>query len=196
MIRTHWFDLILVLLPLLRPLRAFRLLRLLRVVAGSGRAVQALRRIDNRPGFRGFFGLAAVVVILGGYLVYVAEHTHPESNIDTAGEGVWWAIVTSTTVGYGDFYPITVEGRAVAGILMFVGIAILSVVTASIAAYFVENDEDEEQRRIEAKLDALHERFDRLEAALANGSNGVVESAVGESAVDAPVDEPRRSSDG
>jgi voltage-gated potassium channel len=166
MINTHWFDLILMAVPLLRPLRALRALRLLRVFAGSGRAFQAVNRLQTRKGFRGFLGIAALIVIVGGYLVFAVERTHSESTIDSAGEGLWWAITTMTTVGYGDYAPITLEGRAVAVVLMLVGIAVLSVVTANIAAYFVESDEEDRMNRLEEKIDRveglLREVLDRL----------------------------------
>ena len=68
-----------------------------------------------------------------------AERAAPEASITTFGEAVWWTITTISTVGYGDRYPVTVEGRLVAATLMVAGIALLGVVTASIAAWFVEN---------------------------------------------------------
>ena len=63
-----------------------------------------------------------------------AERSAPDASITTFGEAVWWTITTISTVGYGDRYPVTVEGRLVAATLMVAGIALLGVVTASIAA--------------------------------------------------------------
>jgi len=71
--------------------------------------------------------------------VLEAERSAPDASITTFGEAVWWTITTISTVGYGDRYPVTVEGRLVAATLMVAGIALLGVVTASIAAWFVEN---------------------------------------------------------
>ncbi|MFD1530749.1 potassium channel family protein, partial [Pseudonocardia aurantiaca] len=67
-----------------------------------------------------------------------AERGAPDASITTFGEAVWWTLTTISTVGYGDRYPVTIEGRTVAASLMVTGIALLGVVTASIAAWFVE----------------------------------------------------------
>ncbi len=168
MIRTHVPDLLIIVLPFLRPLRALRGLRLIRVamgLVGLSRGFLAGRRILSRPGFRGFLVLVLVVMLMGAALVYGFERGHPEANITTPADALWWALVTATTVGYGDRYPLTAEGRAVAGVLMLLGISLLSVVTANIAAFFVERstgevEADIEQRleRIERLLEELHDR--------------------------------------
>ena len=74
-----------------------------------------------------------IAVIGGGTLVFVAEHNHASSQITSLGDSYWWAMVTMTTVGYGDYAPVTPLGRGVAGALMIFGIAALSITTASIA---------------------------------------------------------------
>lgn len=66
-----------------------------------------------------------------------AERGKQNSNIDDIGDALWWAVTTITTVGYGDRYPVTAVGRLVAAALMVFGIALLGVLTASIAAWFV-----------------------------------------------------------
>jgi voltage-gated potassium channel len=86
--------------------------------------------------------VAASVVLVGfvaSLAVLDAERDAPEASITTFGDAVWWTLTTISTVGYGDRYPVTVEGRLVAATLMVAGIALLGVVTASIAAWFVEN---------------------------------------------------------
>src|SRR5262245_49073684 len=67
-----------------------------------------------------------------------AERTNPDASIRSYGDALWWAISTITTVGYGDLYPTTLEGRLVAAALMIAGIALLGVITASIASWFVQ----------------------------------------------------------
>jgi voltage-gated potassium channel len=68
-----------------------------------------------------------------------AERDAPDATITTFPDAVWWTLTTISTVGYGDRYPVTVEGRVVAAALMVAGIALLGVVTASIASWFVDN---------------------------------------------------------
>lgn len=94
---------------------------------------------------------------LGGVLLWLVERGLNDS-IASPIDGVWWAFVTATTVGYGDVFPITAEGRGIGVVMMLVGISLLSVVTANIAAYFVEEDQD--------GLADVKERLDRMESLL------------------------------
>ena len=73
-------------------------------------------------------------------------------------DGIWWPLVTATTVGYGDMFPITPEGRGIGAVMMLAGISLLSVVTANIAAFFLEQDTD--------GLADIRDRLDRIEALL------------------------------
>jgi len=155
MVRTHVLDLLVIALPALRPLRFARALRLMRVLTLVGRISTAIRRINARPGFSGFLAFVIVTVVLGGLTVYSFEHSVDGARIKTAGDGIWWAIATVTTVGYGDFTPVTPEGRAIAVVLMLVGIAMLSVITANVAAYLVQRDEVDDFAAVTDRLDQL-----------------------------------------
>jgi voltage-gated potassium channel len=117
-----------------------------------------------------------VVTLLGAWAVVVAEHGAPRANLRTYPQALWWAVETATTVGYGDYFPVTFGGRVVAVAVMVVGITTYGMVTAALATWFV----GWEQRRrshlasrarelSEETVHALHERFDRLERMMAGG---------------------------
>jgi voltage-gated potassium channel len=65
------------------------------------------------------------------------------SNIKNFGDGLWWATTTVTTVGYGDRFPVTTEGRFLAALLMITGISLIGVITASVASWFVKMSSNE-----------------------------------------------------
>lgn len=138
----HLLDLLIVVLPLLRPLRLLRLIALLRFI--DRRVATSLRG-----------RVASYVVLSTALLLYVgalaelqAERGAPSSNINTFGTALWWAITTITTVGYGDHYPVTTQGRFVAATLMVAGVALLGVVTASLASWLVERVRSEPARSL------------------------------------------------
>jgi voltage-gated potassium channel len=128
-VRRSWIDLAAVLLPFLRPLSP---LALLGVVHRAGRT-RARRSAVVYAG--GTTLLLFTVCSLG---VLKAERGQPGANIITLGDATWWAAVTVATVGYGDRYPVTLEGRLIALALMATGVALLGLVIANVAAWFIE----------------------------------------------------------
>ena len=115
----------------------------------------------------------AVVVVVGGIAMRVFDHKE-YSNVFV---GMWWALQTVTTVGYGDVTPKHVSGRLIAALVMLEGIAFLTVTIAAITSTFVARAEAErdaaeavedqkEEDRIGARLDGLDERLDRVEGLL------------------------------
>jgi voltage-gated potassium channel len=169
--RRNLLDLVIVLLPFLRPLRALRLLRLLRLGAVGGVLYRRSGSFHARAS--AYVGSTAlVVIILAALAMYDAERKVPGANIKTLPDALWWATTTVTTVGYGDRYPTTSAGRLIAVALMVVGIALLGVITAAIAAWFVQRLRPIEE--VEARsgatltdvldeLGRLHDRLDVIE---------------------------------
>ena len=153
--RTHLLDVLILVLPMARPLRA---LRVLTVIGALNKRLRG-----------GLHGKAAVYVVattllvgtIAALAVLDAERNAPHATITTFGDAVWWTISTITTVGYGDLYPITTEGRIVAGTLMVGGIALLGVITGSFATWFVasirdlEEEVDESGDEVNARLDEV-----------------------------------------
>ena len=174
-LRTHWLDVAIVvltvpvvpaLLAFLRLGRLLRLLRLVRLGMLGSRALAAERLLTSRQGFRYIALATGLLVIVSGAAISVAD----AEEFPNVGLGIWWAITTVTTVGYGDVVPHTVGGRIIAGALMLVGIGFLSTLTATIASTFVSHDVDAEEAesdhaQVLAALDRIEQRLDRLEAA-------------------------------
>jgi voltage-gated potassium channel Kch len=121
----------------------------------------------------------AVVVVAGGVLMRLVDHGE-YSNIWV---GMWWALQTVTTVGYGDVTPKNPSGRLIATFGMLEGIAFLAITTAAVTSTFVARatkeresartaDEADAEVRVEARLDGIAQRLDRLEAMLSNRTVG------------------------
>ncbi len=139
--RGRWFlwnlhELLIVVLPFFRPLRLLRLVTLLSVLQRT--VGETLRgRVATYVA-----GATAMLILIGALAVLDVEQNAPDAKILTFGDAAWWAVTTITTVGYGDLYPVTPIGRVVAAALMMSGIAVLGIVTASIASWLVQRIEE------------------------------------------------------
>ena len=154
----HLFDLVIVVLPFLRPLR---LLSLVVVITALQRAVGHTIR-----------GKVIVYTICGTVLIVYAaslaiidvEGDHPDANITSFGDAVWWSITTVTT-GYNDLTPLTGEGRVIAVALMIGGISLIGIVTATLASWIVQRVAEEDtakQAVTAAQINELRDEIRRL----------------------------------
>lgn len=134
---SHWYDVALIALPMLRPLRLLRLLALARILHRSASS-SLVGRVGIYVG-----GVAVMAVGLGALAVLDAEQDAEGANITNYADALWWACTTVSTVGYGDHFPVTTSGRFLAVGLMIVGIAVIGVVTASVAAWLVSSVQDD-----------------------------------------------------
>lgn len=180
-VRRHPLDLVMVLVPMLRVLRAILLVR------------RSFRNISTERIAGSLLIIVAIVVAVGALLEYAVEHDAPGANITTVGTSFWWAIVTTTTVGYGDTYPVTTIGRLIASVIMLVGIGLIGTVSATVAAWFVKHrprekatkpepqpenlesavaDLSEQVRQLTAQQVELQRSIDRLTAPPGQGRTG------------------------
>ncbi len=178
-VRKAWLDLVIVvvsfpllpaslestrLLRLLRASRALRMLRLVRLAAILNRGGKATQAIFRTRGL-GYMATLTLLVTLGiGGAFALLEDT-------PITDGLWWAIVTVTTVGYGDMFPVTPAGRIAAAALMILGIGFVAYVTAAVAAHFVEGDSSSP---ILEELEKLNLRLERIEQRLAEAEEKAV----------------------
>ena len=135
--KTHIIELILVVVPFFRPLRALR--ALVFTTQASIRSRKSL--VKSIPLV--MTAAAVVMIVIMGAAILDIERTAPGSNIHTPMDALWWGLVTITTIGYGDKFPVTTEGRLVAGILIIFGVAMISAITASFAAWILSHEIDD-----------------------------------------------------
>jgi len=118
---------------LARIARISRVLRGLRATRLIGEAVLTKRRESTLAAA----ALLALILIIFSSTAILHFEVHPDSNIHTAEDAIWWSVATITTVGYGDRYPVTTEGRAVATLLMLAGVGLFGTFSAALAAWFL-----------------------------------------------------------
>ncbi len=158
-VRTRLPDLAAALFPALRPLRLLRLFsigHMLAQRARGGLAGEAAKLVT---------AASALVIFVGGVAVLDAERGAEGANITQPADAFWWALTTMTTVGYGDRFPVTGAGRLIGAGVMLLGIALLGVLTAAIAAWFIREISSKDEKNLhpmEDRLSALEAKIDRL----------------------------------
>lgn len=154
-LRQHWLEVLVVAIPFLRP---FRLLRL--VVFGSQAVLRARRLV--KVDFLLVYGIG--LIIIAATVVTSVESGRQGATITSFPDALWWAVVTITTVGYGDKVPVTTAGRAVAFVLMLGGITFFSMLTANLASLLVRGDDPNKEgiERLASEVRALREEVARL----------------------------------
>lgn len=120
-----------------RLFRVFRVLRVLRLVKASKKIYKYLFHSKREAITSSATAVALLIVLTGALLIIQVEGNADGSNIRTAEEAIWWSIVTVTTVGYGDYYPVTLIGRIISVFVMLAGIGLFGTFTASIASYML-----------------------------------------------------------
>jgi voltage-gated potassium channel len=190
--RRHWLGIVIVVLTFpitpmllhgLRLARLARAARLIRLVATTSKAARGLRATVGRRGMA-YVSMVTVLVIAssaGGIVIVEPDLAH-----GSYWDGVWWAIVTATTVGYGDIAPGTLPGRLIATVLMLTGIGLASTLSGSVGAYFVAGEDAHDLRQVS-------ERFDRIEAMLHEIRRDLRAQAMG---TDGPVITPGDGKEG
>jgi voltage-gated potassium channel len=163
-VRKNLLDLAAVALPFLPLLRAIRALAAVTVLSRRNRGSRSQQVTTS------VVTLAFATWFVAGLAVTEAERHVDGANIQGVGDGWWWAITTMATVGYGDTYPVSPQGRIVGMSLMIMGVALLGTITASIASNFnMTNNEDlVDEKSSASDLDALKKRIAELESKLDN----------------------------
>ena len=161
-VRKNLLDLAAVALPFLPLLRAIRALAAVTVLSRRNRGSRSQQVTTS------VVTLAFATWFVAGLAVTEAERHVDGSNIQGVGDGWWWAITTMATVGYGDTYPVSTQGRIVGTALMIMGVALLGTITASIASNFNSTDSEDSSNGTSSasEVDDLKKRIAELEGKL------------------------------
>ena len=138
-----------------RLLNALRFFRLAALLSRFGTTVKA---IFNSKGLRFIVYATIAIVLFFGFLFYISE-----PDVQSYSDGLWWALVTITTVGYGDITPLTNLGRIIASSLMIMGIGFIATITAAVSSYFISSFNDKE-----ITINELGQKLDKLEQEIKN----------------------------
>ncbi len=163
-LKWGWLDLVSS-IPMVDVARASRLARVIRVL----RALRGIRLIrlladhfTNRRSDGTFFAIAllSLLLVLFSSIAILQFETTPQSNIRTPEDALWWAFATITTVGYGDKYPVTTEGRIIAAVMMTAGVGMFGSFTGLIASWLLsptkkDDEQDTELARLRAQIDEV-----------------------------------------
>lgn len=147
-LRWGWVDLISC-IPMIdalrfgRVLRLIKLLRIIKAFRSTRRLVEYLFR-NKAQGALTSVSVVAILLVIFSAIAILQVEDDPESNIKTAEDAIWWAYVTVTTVGYGDKFPVTTEGRAIAALLMAAGVGLFGTFTAFATSLFVKEQSNTE----------------------------------------------------
>ncbi|OGV60177.1 MAG: hypothetical protein A2283_19625 [Lentisphaerae bacterium RIFOXYA12_FULL_48_11] len=178
-----WIDLLSSIpnLQALRWGRMFRIIRLIQLLRGirSTRIMFQIMYTKRSHSVFASVGITCFILVIFSTIAILFCEKDPNSNIKTGGDALWWAFTTITTVGYGDFYPLTFEGRIIAAVLMTAGITLFGTFTAYVASWFFEATGEKETALDEQTLKeirSLSEKIDRIEKKLAEATSTKVET--------------------
>jgi voltage-gated potassium channel len=141
--------------------RLLRLIRLFRIIHLYSRLLSFSAQTNNRLLY--IVAVSGMAVSGGAIGLFLVEGNISNSKVTSLGDAFWWAIVTVTTVGYGDIYPVTTEGKIIASILMIVGIGILGILISTLGASFIESRLKPKLTIEEESKKIINEKINRLE---------------------------------
>jgi len=155
---------------LLRLARLSRLARITRLLRGENKKTLVKDILENRSRYAMFITILLTILVLtvASVLVLQFESQSPDANISTGGDALWYSIVTITTVGYGDFYPVTPAGRITAMFIMFMGVGIIGALASILASLLVGGSSPaEEETPVTAPAPSVQEELNAIKDKLA-----------------------------
>lgn len=180
-LQSHWIDFV-ASIPLIEPLRYGRLMQIFRVlrIIRSGKEVwRLLQRNRKEATIASILFLLVMLLTVASTLIIAVEATDPSANITSTGDALWWAFVTVSTVGYGDYYPVTTVGKVIATVVIICGVGIFgmisglmtSIITTPAHQHHRPKSEDNhqlleqilhQQQQLEKKLEKLEQSVSQI----------------------------------
>ena len=148
--------------PAFRSLQAIRIYRFIRLIRILKKLSTLTHGTSLNEKLLALPGVAFVMVLFSTMLIVEVERGAPGATIKTGGDALWWALTTVTTVGYGDTYPVTGEGRVIAAVLMLVGIALFGSMSAIITSKLILPKETKDHEEMRREVRALHAEIKEL----------------------------------
>ena len=149
---THWIDFVASIpaIDIFRYGRIFQVLRVLRMLRVANQVIRHLLKNSGSTMLASM--LLILLVVLGGSAIAIlmTEAGNPGSNIETAEDAIWWALVTISTVGYGDYYPITTAGRVISAVVILTGVSIFAGISGLVASSLLTPKAEEAERQQQA----------------------------------------------
>ena len=157
--------------PAFRSLQAIRIYRFIRLI----RVLKKLSTLTSGTSLNekllALPGVAFVMVLFSTMLMVEVERSAPNATIKTGGDALWWALTTVTTVGYGDTYPVTTEGRIIAAVMMLIGIALFGSMSAIVTSKLILPKETRDHEELRQEMRALHAEIKELRRHLPDKPN-------------------------
>lgn len=164
-LKDHWIDFI-ASIPIIEPIRyarIFHILRVCRLLRSSQSLLKQIQSNRKEATIASILILMVTLISLGSVFMLMFEGKDPNANIHTAGDAVWWAFVTISTVGYGDHYPVTMAGKILAVLVIISGVGIFGMISGLITSIITEPSKIEKRKK---EQEDRHHRDEKLELLL------------------------------
>ncbi|WP_107851221.1 ion transporter [Oceanimonas marisflavi] len=169
-LRVHWIDFIASIpaIDVLRYGRIFQVLRVLRMLRVANQVIRHLLKHSGSTMMASMLLILVVVISGSAIAILMTEAGHPDSNIETAEDAIWWALVTISTVGYGDHYPVTTAGRIISSVVIFAGVTLFAGVSGLVASAVLSPKTEEQQEAVENEEQEVNQQLGALRAEIAS----------------------------
>ncbi|MCH1918315.1 ion transporter [Shewanella sp. A3A] len=165
-LQLHWIDFI-ASIPAIEPLRLarlFQILRVIRLIRMSRSLIGMLVKQRRQATLASLMVAMVTIMAFSSVLMLLVENGVPGANIKSAEDAIWWSLVTISTVGYGDFYPVTTVGHVIGGVVIICGVSFFGVISGYMASIFVAPDEQEQlasqRKEMREEMDVVLRRME------------------------------------